>query len=151
MKKGMLWAGVAMGLILFFSNRPVLAQEYSEEKVVKYASSKLVEGLLEALDLTYDEINDGAYSFKMNGYKVILVNKGEDIQIFAIFSGKKITLTRINEWNKTKRFSRAYLDDDGDAVLDADLDFEGGVTGETLLRFLKIFSDSVEAFSDHLD
>ena len=39
----------------------------------------------------------------------------------------------------------------GDAVLDADLDFEGGVTGETLLRFLKIFSDSVEAFSEHLD
>ena len=151
MKKGMLWAGVAMGLILFFSNRPVLAQEYSEEKVVKHASSRLIEGLLEALDLTYDEINDGAYSFKMNGYKVILVNKGEDIQIFAIFSGKKITLTRINEWNKTKRFSRAYLDDDGDAVLDADLDFEGGVTGETLLRFLKIFSDSVEAFSEHLD
>lgn len=148
MKKGML---VAIGLILFFTNHPILAQEYSEEKVVKYASSKLIEGLLENLDLTYEEINDGAYSFKMNGYKVILVNKGEDIQILAFFSGKKITLTRINEWNKTKRFSRAYLDDDGDAVLDADLDFEGGVTGETLLRFLKIFSDSVEAFSEHLD
>ena len=148
MKKGIL---VTIGLIALFTNHPIWAQKYSEEKVVKHASSRLIEGLLEALDLTYDEINDGAYSFKMNGYKVILVNKGEDIQIFAIFSGKKITLTRINEWNKTKRFSRAYLDDDGDAVLDADLDFEGGVTGETLLRFLKIFSDSVEAFSEHLD
>lgn len=148
MKKGIL---VTIGLIALFINHPVWAQKYSEEKVVKYASSKLVEGLLEALDLTYEEINDGVYSFKMNGYKVVLVNKGEDIQILAFFSGKKITLTRINEWNKTKRFSRAYLDDDGDAVLDADLDFEGGVTGETLLRFLKIFSDSVEAFSEHLD
>ena len=148
MKKGIL---VTIGLMVLFTNHPIWAQKYSEEKVVKYASSKLVEGLLEALDLTYEEINDGVYSFKMNGYKVVLVNKGEDIQILAFFSGKKITLTRINEWNKTKRFSRAYLDDDGDAVLDADLDFEGGVTGETLLRFLKIFSDSVEAFSEHLD
>ena len=143
--------GIMIGTLVCVFGQFALAQEFGEEKVVKYASSRLIEGLLEALEMNYEEKGDGMYVFKMSDYKVMLKNYGEDIQLYAGFAGQKITLTRINEWNKTKRFSRAYLDDDGDAILEADLDFEGGVTGDTLIRFLRIFENSLEKFAEHID
>lgn len=126
------------------------AQDFSQELVVKRASSKLIEGFLESLGFKFREVGNGSYSFMVRGYKVVLFNKGDDLQLYAAFSGKRVTLTRVNEWNRTKRFSKAYLDNDGDAVIENDLDFEGGVTSDTILRFIAVFAQSVEAFSDHI-
>lgn len=50
------------------------------------------------------------------------------LQYYMGYSDADATsLERINEWNKTKRFARAYRDNDGDPVLemDVDLDFDG--------------------------
>jgi hypothetical protein len=57
------------------------------------------------------------------------------------------TLQRINAWNQEKRFSRAYLDKDGDPVLESDLRLTDGVTRETVVSFLKIFEISLSAFA----
>ncbi|SDF51902.1 Putative sensory transduction regulator [Thermus arciformis] len=55
---------------------------------------------------------------------------------------------RINEWNREKLFSRAYLDEDGDPVVEADLDLEGGVTDGAIREFLETFRETLEAFAD---
>lgn len=34
----------------------------------------------------------------------------------------------VNEWNRTKRYGRLYLDSEGDIHIEYDVDFEGGVT-----------------------
>ena len=50
------------------------------------------------------------------------------LQYYMGFSdAKDVTLERLNQWNKEKRFARAYKDDAGDPVLemDVDLDFQG--------------------------
>ena len=50
------------------------------------------------------------------------------LQYYMGFSdAKDVTLDRLNQWNKEKRFARAYKDDAGDPVLemDVDLDFAG--------------------------
>lgn len=52
----------------------------------------------------------------------------------------------INEWNRTKRYSRAHVDSDGDAVIESDLDIRGGVTAKTIQNFVKIFGISAGAF-----
>lgn len=144
---GLLTAG---GIGLSTTRQSVAADEFSEETVVKEASSQLVEGLLEALDLEFEEKENGTYAFEMDGTKTVLFNKGKDAQLYCGFTGKRVTLSRINEWNRKKRFSRAYLDQDNDAVLEADIDFEGGVTGETLLRFFRIFALSAKEFQKHI-
>lgn len=144
-------AVIFMCIAVVFSSQPVNAQDVSQVSVVNNASSKLIESLLDKLSIRYKEVGNGSYGFTVKGYKVILFNKGDDIQLCAIFSGKRVTLNRINEWNREKRFSRAYLDKDGDAIIEADLDFEGGVTSETLLRFIAIYVQSVESFSDHIE
>lgn len=71
-----------------------------------------------------------------NGLKflVIFMNCNDDhkecktLQYYMGFSDAKgVSLDRLNEWNKTKRFARAYRDNENDPVLemDVDLDFAG--------------------------
>ncbi len=60
------------------------------------------------------------------------------------------SLALINEWNRTKRYSRAHIDSDGDAVLESDLDIRGGVTIHTIRGFIKIFGISSSAFFTEL-
>jgi hypothetical protein len=49
----------------------------------------------------------------------------------------EVTIQTVNNWNKTKQFSRSYLDDEGDPILELDLDLTGGVTEARILDFFK--------------
>ncbi|MBA4801570.1 MULTISPECIES: YbjN domain-containing protein [Euryhalocaulis] len=51
-----------------------------------------------------------------------------DIQLRTAFSGAAPSLDAINDWNRTHRFTRAYRAEDGSAVLEMDINAEGGVT-----------------------
>ena len=56
----------------------------------------------------------------------------------------RVSLERINEWNRTQRFGRAYIDKEDDPILEMDLDLDdGGVS--TLL-----FTDNVEFWTSVL-
>lgn len=59
-------------------------------------------------------------------------------------------LEHINEWNREARFSRAYVDQDGDAVLEFDLDLEGGVTLGAVHAFLNLFDGIAFGFEMHI-
>lgn len=49
------------------------------------------------------------------------------IQFYAGYEEpENASLTAFNEWNKTKRFGRAYLGDDGVARLEMDVDIDDG-------------------------
>lgn len=56
----------------------------------------------------------------------------EDVNFFAGFLDTRPSLDQINSWNQTKRFGRAYIDPDGDAVIEMDVSLTGGVTGANL-------------------
>ena len=60
------------------------------------------------------------------------------VTFYAGWSGVKVTLDQINEWNKAKRFSRVYLDKDGDPVMEFDVDLDDGGMSQAL------FIDNVE-------
>jgi len=48
----------------------------------------------------------------------VSINESE---IFNAIAGVKISYEDINEWNRRKRLSRAYLDSDKDPTLESDL------------------------------
>lgn len=78
--------------------------------------------------------------------------KCDRLQVHAGYSmSNKPTLAQVNEWNRTKMFSRAYLDEDGDPHIEADLDLDGGVTREALKQFFKTYRVTVKAFTKHID
>ncbi len=123
----------------------------ADEDVIDKMSVATVERLMKSLDLEFEEVDNNAYSFQTQGLKVILFNKEETLQLYAGFTGRKITLSRINEWNKTKRFSRAYLDKDNDPVIEADIELTGGVTEANFKEWMKTYFISVKAFQEHID
>lgn len=141
-------AAVVMSLVL---SSPSLVRA-DDSDVIKEMSAGQVERIVKSFREVEDfrEIADGVYGFSVDGIKMQIYNKGNTLQLHAGFSAK-ITLTRINEWNRTKRLSRAYNDQDGDAHIEADLELTGGVTQQNVKEWMKTYVISLKAFKKHLD
>jgi hypothetical protein len=82
-----------------------------------------------------------ALKFDLGGYRVVLflAKDNSDAQLFVGFGGKEVSTDKTNEWNTGHRFARAYRDKDGDAVLESDIDFTGGVTEANIKAWIKLF------------
>ncbi len=75
----------------------------------------------------------------------ILIKAGYDLT-------NGISASKVNEWNREKRFAKAYIDDDGDPFLELDvnLDFEG-VGNKNFEDTLDWWRLSVEDFEEFID
>ena len=82
---------------------------------------------------------------------VLYAYDDNDLQMYYALTGYSISNDVINEWNKTRRLSRAYIDDDNDPVLEADLLANAGMTPKQITEWVTVFIGSAEAFRDHLD
>jgi len=106
-------------------------------------------------------MQEGGYSVVLNERKnlswqidgkraVIFVNDGgKSLQFYAGFTGI-VDLQVLNEWNKSKRYSRSYLDSAGDPSLELDLDLDGGVTVARIYDFLKTCEISFNLWRKHI-
>jgi len=95
------------------------------------------------------EVNEAGFlQWKLEGFrcKIFVSDDNESLQFHSSFADGTATLKRVNEWNRTKRYSRSYLDDDGDPHLELDLDMCGGVTMDRIRDFLKTCRVSFEAW-----
>jgi hypothetical protein len=72
---------------------------------------------------------------------------GKNLLLWSYVQGG--SLDRVNQWNKEKRFSRAYLDGDGDANVEWDIDLEGGVTMEAVREGIRTFNAVVQMFKSY--
>ena len=108
----------------------------------------------ELIDLMTDEgyaveIHEAGFvQWKIEGYRcqVFVADNSEAIQFHISFGDGNATLKKINLWNATKRFSRTYLDDDGDPHLELDLDLAGGVTEGRIKDYLRTCKVSLAAW-----
>ncbi|MEN4919556.1 DUF945 family protein [Achromobacter spanius] len=70
-----------------------------------------------------------------------------DLVMTATYSPKKpMTLKAINAWNQEYRWTRAYLDDKNRAVLQMDMNAEGGIGKDNLQILLNTFISIAEDF-----
>ncbi len=87
----------------------------------------------------------------MFGLKVQLFPQPTSAQLFAGFSSSRaMSPVIINEWNRSKRFSRSYIDREGDPILESDIDLEGGVTEQAIVTWIQTFAISLKAFNGML-
>lgn len=70
----------------------------------------------------------------------------DDIQLRAAWSGPKVSLHQINQWNKDKRYGKAYLDDDNDPTLEISVNLKHGVSRANLDDTFDWFRIAVEGF-----
>ncbi len=136
----------ALVALLLLTSVPLAAQapvtyQVNPAEVVRFLSDVGFSGA------TLDE--DGDVDVRMQDYDVlILVGSSNGRYLLAKFAitGSKGTMAMMNEWNRTHKYSRAYIDVDGDAMLESDLNLEGGVTAETIKAFLRTFDLSLREF-----
>ena len=82
--------------------------------------------------------------------QIVYTRKDKVLTAHARFKGYKNDLKFINDWNRTKRFSRAYIDKDADIVLEAEIDLEPGVSEEAIKNWLKGFGVILNFFQHSL-
>lgn len=64
---------------------------------------------------------------------------------------KSTTLERINEWNMTRRFTRAYRDESSDPVMEMDVDTDlGGVSRQWFQEQISTWRSQMDAFHAHI-
>ncbi len=80
--------------------------------------------------------------------------KGERCTSIQFFSGftvdNKLTPAQMNKWNANHRFGRAYLDDEGQANIEMDLDVEHGYTTEAIVNNLDTWNLILSKFKAFL-
>jgi hypothetical protein len=129
-----------------------LASMADEKLQAAYSDEELVEILKDdgfrAVEIREDRVID----IKVDGQThVLLIYEDNDLQLYYGLTGYVIPDSAINEWNKTRRLSRAYLDDDNDPILEADLLANAGMTPKQITEWLSVFVGSAQAFRQHLN
>lgn len=94
-----------------------------------------------------------------NGLKFLVLfmnceegKKCKTLQYYMGFSdAKDVSLDKLNKWNKDKRFARAYKDDEGDPVLemDVDLDFQG-IPRENVGETFNTWASLMDSFREYV-
>lgn len=74
----------------------------------------------------------------------------DDINFYAGFLNAKLAIEKINDWNRTKRFGRAYLDAEQDAVIEMDFNLQYGVTHDNLTATFNIWRLLLDQFTTYI-
>ena len=127
----------------------VLPAAAGAQDVLTEASPKKITKILTSMGLEVEEAKGTGDSqqpilkFDLAGYQVLLILAKDhtDAQLFVGFGGRQVSTEKVNEWNTRHRFARAYRDKDGEPVLEADIDFTGGVTEANIKAWVRLFRD----------
>lgn len=157
-----LMTALAVGFALASGSQVSAQSSSSSQDVITQLSDGHLTRILQ--NLGYEEIeavdkddDTTTFRFVVDGRTVLLMNyrSSKDIRIFIYFENdagvSRSTLTTINEWNRDKRWSKAYLDDEGDWTLEADFDVQPGVTEDAIEAFIQLWMSTVDDFVEHID
>lgn len=144
---------LAMGAALAFSATPAQAE------LVNAKNPQTIKAIVESQGWPATLISkpgeDPYLESNRNGLKFLVLfmnctdNKNcKTLQYYMGFSdAKNVSLDRFNEWNKTKRFARAYRDDEGDPVLEMDVDVDfAGIPRENIGETFNTWASLMDSF-----
>jgi hypothetical protein len=75
----------------------------------------------------------------------------DSIQFSAAFNSKDVKPEKIAEWNRTRRFGRAWLDDDAAPWVEMDVDLEHGATTEAVAADLERWVSVLTGFNSFVE
>ena len=73
-----------------------------------------------------------------------------EIQFSAGWSNVEVSLAQINSWNRDKRYCKAYLDGEGDPMLELDVNMRFGISKENLADTVEYWQLCLNEFSKEL-
>lgn len=93
-----------------------------------------------------NDVKFGVFFYGCNGKP-----RCDSIQFSAGFSSKSISAAKIAQWNRTKRFGRAWTDDESDPWIEMDMDFEHGATTEAVANDLDRWVGVITEFTKYIN
>jgi hypothetical protein len=152
------WFGGALIVLAAMAATPAQAE------LVGAGSPSTIQQIMESQGLSVERMSakDSAdyLESKHDGLKflVLFMNCDDEkrncktLQFYMGFNDAKDTsLETINNWNKNKRFARAYRDDEGDPVLEMDLDLDfKGIPRENVGEAINTWKALMASFQDHI-
>ena len=116
-----------------------------------YSDDDFVEMLRDDGYRAIQKIDDRHLRIKVDGYSYdLLIYDDDDLQLYFGMTGYTLDTNDMNEWNRTRRLSRAYLDDENDPILEADLLANVGFTNAQFLEWFEVFLYSAGEFRRYL-
>jgi len=137
------WLAVA-AVALVLTSAPAAAQ--MRERI----TAEQLAGLLRDKGLQGTVNEKGNVLVTANGTKILFLISGQTVQAYFGLSGTSANVNTVNDWNKSKRFSRAYIDGDGDPCVELDYDLEGGVTDDNVKVWFDTVTAIVRSFKTHV-
>jgi len=145
MRRFSLYLAILVSVLVAWSPRGLSAQ------IVPLSPAEPVPAREVVTELSFPEllsllVGEGFIPMAMDARRVTVI-KDARVMVFAIsdqtlsfyyaVANVPLAPAQINAWNRGFRFSRAYLDDDGDPSLETDLDLEGGVTRGAVTEWVR--------------
>lgn len=148
-------AGFVIAAILAFRATPVAAQQLVDATTTESILS--VARMYGDASMDTDSFGDPMIVGTINGINYVAYfygcTKGQNcssIQLRATWSIDFVSLEHINEWNRTARFGKAYVEEDGDAALEMEVNLDFGVSRENLEDTFDWWRIGLEEYVEHL-
>lgn len=146
------WA-LALGLLVATASVPVDAESPRRVASAKpFTTDQLVTVLRQAGYVDIEAETDTQIHFKRSG-QIFYLNRypdGDLVLYFGLTGYTHLGPGDFNAWNREKRLTRAYQDSDGDAILESDMLFDGGLTARKVAVWVNVFVGLVDGFEDFL-
>lgn len=127
------------------------ASVWADALVGKFSDDDLIRIIKTAGYGVPDKYKEGVIRIKEGETIFVVFNKPDgDLQLYYSVGGLKVTCEDMNEWNRTHRLSRAYLDKENDPTLESDLLSNAGMTEKHVTETFNVFKMSVAAFREFL-
>jgi len=92
-------------------------------------------------------LGEGGVRFQRDGMSYVLtIYDDGDLQLYFGLTGVDVGTDVVNEWNRTRRLTRAYLDSEQDPVLETDLLSDRGYSRAMLVRWVEVFVQGAELY-----
>lgn len=86
------------------------------------------------------------FKIEGTGVGIFVAENGRSIQFHVAWAGTGATMDKVNRWNRERKYSKAYLDDEDDPHLELDLELDGGITRGRIAGFLVTCKSSLAMF-----
>lgn len=115
------------------------------------SGTDLLELMLAAgYDVSLDDDGDIRWELHQDLAWILVLSDGQLLQFWSYYGAPGVGLAEVNEWNKRYYYSKTYIDDDNDIIIEIDLDLKGGTTAGAILEFIYTADLSFEVWLDDL-
>lgn len=91
------------------------------------------------------------YKFTVFFYGCTASHDCTTLGLYSGWTGSSADVNKVNEWNRENRFGRAYIDKEGDPVIEMDIDLDdGGMSRPLFEDHIEFWMSLMSHFAKHI-